>query len=39
MKKVKLLGNHIYGNFNFDCHIKQLCKRVSKTLHALARIC
>ena len=35
---VKLLGIHLNNDLNFDYHVNQLCKKVGKKLHALARI-
>ena len=37
--KVKLLGIQIDGKLKFDYHISQLCKKASKKLHALSRVC
>jgi len=37
--RVKLLGVHIDGSLKFDHHVTQLCKKASKKLHALSRIC
>ena len=34
----KLLGVHVDNKLKFDTHIKTLCKKVGKKLHALARI-
>ena len=36
--RVKLLGIHIDNRLNFDYHVRQLCKKASKKLHALAII-
>ena len=33
----KLLGAHIESRLSFDYHIKQLCEKSSKKLHALSR--
>ena len=35
---VKLLGIHLNNDLNFDYHVNQLCKKVGKKLHTLARI-
>ena len=35
---VKLLEIHINNNLTFDHHVRQICKKASKKLHALARI-
>ena len=37
--RVKLLCIYIDNRLNFDYHVSQLCKKASKKLHALARIC
>ena len=39
VKRVKLLGVHIDGRLNFDNHVNQICKRASKKMHALSRVC
>ena len=37
-EKVKLLGIHVDNRLNFDYHIRQLCKKTGKKLHALTRV-
>ena len=39
VKRVKLLGVHIDGRLDFDYHVKQICKKASKKIHALSRVC
>ena len=36
--RVELLSIHIDDRLNFDYHVRQICKKASKKLHALARI-
>ena len=37
--KVKLLSIQIDNRLNFDYHVSQFCKKASKKLHALTKIC
>ena len=37
-KSVKLLGVQIDNNLNFNEHVSNICKKVSKKLHALRRV-
>ena len=39
VKRVKLLGVHIDGRLDFDYHVNQICKKASKKIHALSRVC
>lgn len=39
MKKANFLGIHVDGNLNFDYHVNQICKKSSKKIHTLTRIC
>ena len=39
IKRVKLLGLHIDGRLDFDYHVNQICKKASKKIHTLSRIC
>ena len=39
IKRVKLLGLHIDGRLDFDYHVNQICKKASKKIHALSRVC
>ena len=39
VNRVKLPGALIDGGLNFDYHVNQICKKASKRLHALSRVC
>ena len=39
VKRVKLLGAHIDGRLDFGYHMNQICKKASKKIHALSRVC
>ena len=39
VKRVKLLGVYIDGRLDFDYHVNQICKKASKKIHALSRVC
>ena len=39
VEKVKLLGVHLEGRFNFDYHVNHFLKRQIKKYHTLARVC
>ena len=37
-KQVKLLGANIDNSLKFEAHIKELCRKVSQTVHAFGRL-
>ena len=39
VKRVKLLGVHIDGRLDFDYHVNQICKKASKKIPALSKVC
>ena len=39
VKRVKLLGVHVDGRLDFDNHVNQICKKPSKKIHTLSRVC
>ena len=39
VKRVKLLGVHIDGRLDFDYHVNQICKKASKKIYDLSRVC
>ena len=38
INRVKVLGVHIDGKIDFDCRVRQTCKKASKKLNALSRV-
>ena len=39
VKRVELLGVHIDGRLDFDYHVNEICRKASKKIHALSRLC
>ena len=39
VKRVKLLGVYTDGRLDFDYHVNQICKKATKKIHALSRVC
>ena len=39
VKRVKLLAVHTDDRLDFDYHVNQICKKASKKIHTLSRVC